>query len=111
MPSSCRVVPGSPFTIASDTTPLICILYNAPEGTQITAVTSVDHGTGKATAIEPAADGKSFEIPVDAPGEFVINVTINQASGVVIHIVEDCPSHTKLLWITDKTDNFVLQVD
>lgn len=111
MSSSCRVIPGSPFTIPSSSTPLNCILYNAPSGTKITAASCVNHATGKVTVINPSADGQSFQVPVDTPGEYVVNATINQTSGVVIHVVEDCPNHTKLLWITDKTDNFVLQVN
>lgn len=111
MSNSCRVTPGSPFTIQSSNTPLNCILYNAPSGTKITAASYVDHATGKVMTINPSADGQSFEVPVNTPGEYVVNATVNQTGGVVIHIVEDCPNHTRLLWITDKTDNFVLQVN
>jgi len=111
MSNPCRVIPGSPFTLPSSSTPLNCILYNAPPGTKITAASYVDHATGKVTAINPSADGQSFQVPVDKPGEYVVNATVNQTSGVVIHIVEDCPNHTALLWITDKTDNFVLVVN
>jgi hypothetical protein len=35
---------------------------------------------------------------------------VNDTAGATVNIVEDCPGHTKLLWITDKTDNFILQV-
>jgi hypothetical protein len=111
MPSPCRITPGSPFVVASSPTPVNCILFNAPAGTEITAVTSVNHATGKATTIKPAADGQSFQLPIDTPGLFVVNGTVNQTGGVIVHIVEDCPSHTTLLWIADKTDNFVLQVN
>lgn len=111
MPSPCQIAPGSPFTVTSSVTPISCILYNAPSGTKITAATTVDHATGKATALTPAADGQSFQLPINNPGLFVVNATINSNGGVVVHIAEDCPSHTTLLWITDKTDNFVLQVN
>jgi hypothetical protein len=111
MTNTCRVTPGSPFTIASSNTPLKCILFNAPTGVQITAASCVDHATGDVTAINLAADGQSFEVPVDTPGEYGVNAVVNQTSGVVVHIAEDCPGHTELLFITDKTDNFVLQVN
>lgn len=110
MSGPCRVVIGSPFTIRSDATPLKCILYNAPSGTKITAATCVDHASGESRSIQPAPDGQSFQVPVDTPGEYIVNATINRTPGVVVHIVEDCPGHTKLFWITDKTDNCVLQV-
>jgi len=111
MPSPCQITPGSPFSVPVSTTPINCILYNAPSGTQITAASVVDHATGTTTAITPASGGQSFSLPIDTPGLYVVNATINSASGVVVHITEDCPSHTTLLWITDKTDNFVLQVN
>ena len=111
MTSPCRVIPGSPFSVTSSNTPLKCILFNAPSGTKITAASYVDHASGQSTAINPAADGQSFEMPLDTPGQYIVNATINQTGGVVVHIVEDCPTHTQLLWITDKTDNFVLQVN
>jgi hypothetical protein len=110
MVSPCRVTAGSPFTVESSSTPLKCVLYNAPAGTKVTAATFVDHASGKAKPITPATNGQSFQVPIDKPGEYVVNAVINQTGGIIVHIVEDCPSHTRLLWITDKTDNFVLQV-
>lgn len=96
--------------MASSPTPLHCILYKAPSGTKITAASYVDHASGKVTALTPATDGQSFDMPVSVAGKYVVNATINQAGDAVVHVVEDCPSHTKLLWVTDKTANFVLQV-
>ena len=109
MPNPCRVT-GQPFTVASSATPLNCILYNAPTVTKITAATCIDYATGNPIPVTIANDAESFQVPINTPGKYVINATVNDTAGTTVRIVEDCPGHTKLLWITDKTANFILQV-
>jgi hypothetical protein len=106
MPASpCRVTPGEIYSVAQSDTPITCTLYNAPTVVQVVAAAYTDFATTTTTQITPAADGQSFQIPIDVPGKYVVSVVINETAGMIISLVEDCAGHTPMFWIGDPNSN------
>jgi hypothetical protein len=115
--AGCRVtVPvnlGDPLTINSSATQLNCLLIvsSAADTAKITAATAFNLTTRQVTPLAVAADGLSFKIPVDTPGTYDVNVTLNRQIGPLEIVVEDCDAHTQLVTIASKTANFSLEVN
>jgi hypothetical protein len=104
---------GTVYTVAAGDLPVTNVLQNGPAGTTIAAASYQGPNDPKPVDIQPAADGKSFQIPRLAalpPGDsYTVNATLSQPVAIA-QVVEDCPAKTILITIAGMEGNFDLGV-
>jgi hypothetical protein len=114
---ACKIQPpaagSTVYAVAAGDLPVTCVLQNAPAGTTIAAAAYQGPNDPDPVDIQPAADGKSFQIPVlaalPAAQSYTVNATLNKPVAIA-QVVEDCPGKTILITIAGMQGNFDLGV-
>jgi hypothetical protein len=103
-------------TVSQSNIPLICLIDNPSKGLTITEAALQD-STGTDTELAVAADGQSFQVPVNTVGSFVVGVTVNKVPSPAVNIAEGTQGGTLLLAIYRPAPNvkpngfFILEVN